>query len=70
MDAVKKKSVPRTQPLARRKMTTAVYFKQNWSLYLFLIPAVLLVFFFNYIPLYGIQIAFRDYTPAEGFFRK
>ncbi|MFR1356640.1 MAG: ABC transporter permease [Ruthenibacterium lactatiformans] len=68
MDAVKKKSVPRTQPLARRKMTTAVYFKQNWSLYLFLIPAVLLVFFFNYIPLYGIQIAFRDYTPAEGFF--
>ena len=37
-----------------------------WELYLFLIPAVALIFIFNYIPMYGIQIAFKDYKPVLG----
>ena len=38
-----------------------------WQLYLFLVPAVLYIFLFKYFPMYGIQIAFRDYSPALGF---
>ena len=37
-----------------------------WQLYLLLIPAVVYIFIFNYMPLYGIQIAFRDYSPRRG----
>lgn len=39
---------------------------RNWQLYIFLIPAVVLLFCFSYIPMYGIQIAFRDFTPKGG----
>ena len=35
--------------------------KKNYELYLFLIPAVVSVFIFNYLPMYGIQIAFKDF---------
>ncbi len=32
-----------------------------------LLPGVILVFVFSYIPLYGVIIAFQDYNPALGF---
>ena len=38
-----------------------------WQLYLLLIPAVVYIFIFNYMPLYGIQIAFRDFSPRRGY---
>lgn len=34
--------------------------QRNWGLYLLLLPAVVLLFCFNYLPMYGVQIAFRD----------
>lgn len=34
----------------------------NWQLYLFLLPALAAVFIFSYMPMYGIQLAFRDYV--------
>ena len=39
---------------------------RNWVLYLMLLPAVLLVFCFSYIPMYGVSIAFKDYKNALG----
>lgn len=36
------------------------------ELYLFLLPAILLIFIFNYIPMYGILMAFQDFSPALG----
>jgi ABC-type polysaccharide transport system permease subunit len=39
---------------------------RNWGLYLLLVPAVVLLFMFTYIPMYGIQIAFKDFTPKAG----
>lgn len=53
--------------LNRPKEKLLHYFKKNWTLYMFLIPAIILLFVFHYLPLYGIQIAFKDYTPALGF---
>jgi len=39
---------------------------RNWQLYIMIAPAILLVFIFNYIPMAGAQIAFRDYNPIGG----
>ncbi len=41
---------------------------KNWQLYLFVLPAVAYFIIFKYVPLYGIQIAFRNYKAADGFF--
>lgn len=47
--------------------------KQLWknvyrcrALYLMILPAVIAVFIFHYIPLYGVQIAFKDYRSSLG----
>ena len=40
--------------------------KRNKTLYLMLLPIVLYYFIFNYIPMYGLQIAFKDFSPAKG----
>lgn len=42
-------------------------FKREWQMHLMLLPGVLLVFVFSYIPLYGLVIAFQDYNPGRGF---
>ncbi|NMB97117.1 MAG: sugar ABC transporter permease [Clostridiaceae bacterium] len=39
----------------------------NWQLYLFVLPAVAYFIIFQYIPMYGVQIAFRDYKTSLGF---
>lgn len=38
----------------------------NWELYLLLLPAVFYIVLFHYVPMYGLQIAFKDYSPALG----
>lgn len=40
--------------------------KKNWQLYLFMLPALLFFIIFHYGPMYGIQIAFKDYIPSLG----
>ena len=42
---------------------------KNYQLYLMLLPGVIYIFIFNYIPIYGVQIAFRDYFASLGFLR-
>ena len=39
---------------------------RNWQLYLFLLPALTYFFIFHYIPMYGVQIAFKDYYANLG----
>ncbi|QAY68594.1 ABC transporter permease [Paenibacillus protaetiae] len=39
---------------------------KNWGLYLLLLPAVVLLICFTYKPMYGVIIAFKDYSPALG----
>jgi len=41
--------------------------RTNWMLYAMLIPGIALVVTFNYMPLYGLIIAFQDYNPLHGF---
>lgn len=41
---------------------------QYWQLYLMLLIPVVLTVIYKYIPMYGIQIAFRDYKASRGMF--
>lgn len=40
--------------------------KKYYVLYLFLLPALIHMLFFRYIPMYGVQIAFKDFSPVLG----
>lgn len=40
--------------------------KIHWPLYLFLLPTVIYFLVFRYYPMYGIQIAFRNYRAIDG----
>jgi len=44
-----------------------LYLKRNWELYLLMFPTVLYFIIFAYVPMYGIQIAFKNYSPRLGF---
>ncbi len=44
-------------------------FKRQLPLYFMLIPGVLVVLVYNYLPMIGLIIAFQDFVPGEGFFR-
>lgn len=40
---------------------------KHWQLYLLILPSIICIIIFKYIPMYGVQIAFRDYNPNLGF---
>jgi putative aldouronate transport system permease protein len=44
--------------------------KRQWPLHMMLIPGIIVIFIFNYVPLYGLIIAFEKYNPALGFASK
>ncbi len=58
-------------PKARRQLKRHQIAKQlqkTWVLYLFILPMLIYVVIFDYMPLYGIQIAFRDFRAVDGIF--
>ena len=38
----------------------------NWQLYVMLLPVIAYFVLFHYWPMYGVQIAFKNYSPAKG----
>lgn len=42
--------------------------KKHWSLYIMMIPGFLTLFVFSYVPMYGILMAFQDYSFMKGVF--
>lgn len=53
----------RRTPLGKRLW---LELKKNHALYVLLILPVLLLIIFKYVPMHGVQIAFRNYKPAKG----
>jgi len=47
--------------LHRKKFRTQV-----WQLHLMMLPGMALIIIFSYLPLYGILIAFKDFSPVKG----
>ncbi len=48
-------------------MTFKQYMKRAWPLYVMIAPGLVFVLLFRYYPMYGIVIAFQDYSLAKGF---
>lgn len=53
-------------PLYTRRYARWRGILRNWELYLFVLPALLYLFFYCYYPMYGVQIAFKDYRVGSG----
>lgn len=54
-------------PEARPRTSLRLRLARHWQLYLLLAPAVIYLVLFKYWPMYGVQIAFRNYNPIDGF---
>lgn len=55
-----------TRAAARHRLFK--HLRRTWILYLFVLPALIYLCIFSYAPLYGIQIAFRNYKAHLGIF--
>ena len=42
-------------------------FRRNWALYLLVLPVIAYYVIFHYWPMYGVQIAFRDFSISKGY---
>jgi len=40
-------------------------FRKNWKLLIFIIPTIVYIFIFAYLPMYGVVIAFQDFAPGD-----
>ena len=50
----------------RKRSKLKAYFKQNWSLYVMLIPMIVYLLVFNYYPMFGLQLAFKNWSIKGG----
>lgn len=57
----------RLEPAADKKKSGLLRFIKQWDLQLMVIPALILIFIFSYIPMYGILMAFQDYKIGRSF---
>ena len=61
---------PAAAPLPQRRISFSLRLKRilrAWQLYVLLAPAILYILVFKYWPMYGVQIAFKNYNPVDGF---
>ena len=67
-DPVLASSLPVAEPVRARRKRPGTFreFRQNGSLYLMALPGVLAILVFGYGPLFGLAIAFLDYSPVRG----
>ncbi|WP_054956765.1 ABC transporter permease [Paenibacillus dakarensis] len=56
---IKREAKPKTATLWRRML-------RSWQLYVLLLPLILYFIIFQYAPMYGLQIAFKDFRAVDG----
>ena len=42
--------------------------RESGELYLIMLPVLVMIFIFFYMPMFGVVIAFQDYVPGDPFF--
>ncbi len=67
MKGKKAKVIGARYPDVVRKRSFVGNIKKYWQLYLLLLPTIVYFIIFRYYPMYGVQIAFRDYVTTLGF---
>ena len=60
------KSQNRASNITMKRRNLKKDLKRYGALYLMILPAVVAVSIFHYIPLYGVQIAFKDFRSSLG----
>lgn len=65
MDSHLKRSSPPTETAVQRGKRKLL--RETWPFHLMLLPAVILAFLFNYLPMFGVVMAFQNYKPWTGF---
>ncbi len=55
-----------TRPKLPLQARLGRHFSRQWQLWVMLLPAVLFVALFSYVPMYGIQLAFREFDFRAG----
>ena len=53
-------------PHSHSRSRTFKMIRRNWELYLFVLPAVIYFLVFHFYPMYGVQIAFKEYIATRG----
>lgn len=67
MDTVTQLQVEKVVKKKKSKgLSTFKRIARNWELYLFLLPTIIYFVIFKYIPMYGLQIAFKDFIAFYG----
>ncbi len=54
------------RPMQERLVWLADHFKREWQIYVMLAPMIIWFLLFLYKPMYGLQIAFKDYSIFRG----
>lgn len=54
------------QPALKHNRSLVKHVGLNWQLYAMFLPAAVLLIIFNYYPMYGITLAFKDYSSKLG----
>lgn len=62
-EALKKRLMEPKKLTLREKSTKALL---SWQLYVLILPALAYFIIFHYVPMYGVQIAFKNYMPSLG----
>ncbi len=55
-----------TDQLIARKLSLRQQYRRHWPLFLLFLPGLLYYVIFHYIPIYGLQIAFKNYVIMKG----
>ena len=65
--ALKQAQAPLKQAPQSQKRGLKQILSENWQLYLLLLIPVVITIIYKYLPMYGIQIAFRDFKASKGY---
>ena len=57
----------KTDVKRRRLHRTLLDMRRDWWLYVMLVPGLLYITIFKYVPMYGITIAFKNYSVFKGY---
>ncbi|MCJ8009021.1 ABC transporter permease [Lederbergia wuyishanensis] len=69
MEVQEQTAIQKSKPIAVKKQTLSKKMKKIWKnydLYLLLLPTLLYFLIFHYLPMYGVQIAFKNFNPVLG----
>lgn len=59
--------IQKSKKIGLNKLSLKKKFIKDLPLWMFVLPGMIITFIFSYIPLYGVQIAFRNFNPKLGF---